>query len=440
MKCMTLRSWILGTVVGVKSTIALAATDSAPQPPVSLVRMEAEADDKLTMVTLRLSGKSHAGSLSVEEHGTFLQIVVPQAIVASPGEFVDAAGPYVRKMAAFQIRPSDAGVRLFVSEAAEAVAPASKVDVFDDRVVVSIDHASIQAHLAQSKIAAADSQDPAKIVAATEVSAVPAPASLIAEDKAGNAVEAEVAGTAAESASKLNPLSPQVLQRVGLFLGALMLLALAAARLAPYLRNRRVAKEAAAQTMRTVATFALMPKQNLTLIEVCDQKILLAVSPSGVQYITTIEPRPPSSVRVPRQSSFQQALALAGGSGAAVTGAKAQVGRLGPASAAAGGSRSEDGAQGVVLEALRRRERKDLPGEAVMDGDRPAAPVAPKAKRSTAASGGESHVARSEGSRAPVAQETRKSGSQQASGAGLDDSVDDVTRLIREKLKKLRSL
>jgi flagellar protein FliO/FliZ len=111
--------------------------------------VDGESDEAMSLFNVRFDKKPAWTKLSdLQEHGTFLQLVLPNTVVPNPGEFFEGNSPYVQKIAAFQLTPSSAGVRFFTSESAAKTKQAATVEVLGKRVVVTVDHAQMKKLLA----------------------------------------------------------------------------------------------------------------------------------------------------------------------------------------------------------------------------------------------------------------------------------------------------
>ncbi len=291
--------------------------------------IDGESDEKSSVITLRYDTKPSFARPVVEAHGSFLQVVLPNTTVLKPGVFQEANSPYIRKFAAFQLDEDTAALRLFVSKEAENLAPAVSVDILENRVLIIVDHAKAEKALAQNfqGVPVKGGPSPQEVVKQTEVrSDIPDPISLMGASKTldvavgpqkpvsvteatapaiaeGKSSESVVDGAAAAQAAKasLKEKNPEVaapkatdnldtkLMVVTAF-SALMLLVLIGLK-----SWRKVAAKTvppgAELSLKTIATHALGPKQRITVIQVGNEQILLGVSPDSINFLTSLRPQ-----------------------------------------------------------------------------------------------------------------------------------------------------
>lgn len=297
--------------------------------------IDGESDQKSSVITLRYDSKPTFAKPVVEAHGSFLQIVLPNTMVLKPGVFQEGNSPYIRKFAPFQLDEDTAALRMFVTKEAEGIAPAVTVDILENRVLVIVDHEKAEKSLAQSfnGVPVTGGPSPEQVVKQTPVrSDIPDPISLMSEVKpadaavagpspaaapAAKAAVAEAPGQAAAketlngadaaaaakaalktktAAGEEQPQAPRwadgietKMIAVTIFC-ALMLFGLIALK-----SWRKVAVKTLPPgetfSLKTLATHALGPKQKITVIQVGQEQILLGVSPEGINFLTSLRPQ-----------------------------------------------------------------------------------------------------------------------------------------------------
>ncbi len=266
----------------------------------TLGKISVESQQDLSEVTIRLNAKPDWTNYQIKDHGTFIQIDLPKTLVPNPGEFINGAGPLVQKVAAFQSPKNSAGVRVFLSEDAALVKKSLKHDLLGDRILISIDHKKLAEFVAKDPANTAVSSaenSVQQVIDSTEISnAIPAPANKI--------------GKALDKASSLQfkntkPLSKQ-LTNISIFSGVLLLgLAFFHIIRSRFKRTkqRKNSEKTLGEELKLISSHALAPKQKIQLIEVAGQKILLGVSPDGINYLTSIqEPTKPLTTPQPQHS------------------------------------------------------------------------------------------------------------------------------------------
>lgn len=422
-------------------TPALAAAPAKSLPAAkdlaTLGLIDAESDESTTTVTVRLEEKpSWTKPRDLQDHGTFLQLVLPSVIVPEPGKFFEGSGPHVKKIAVFQLTPSDAGVRIFVEGSAAKVKAATTLELLDKRIVLSMSHADIPAPDAPLAFvgppapvgppvpeAGKDGSSADAIIAKTVVRHDPKPSDLIKKDKGGLKLDQAAAGGF--------DLRGKLIQ-VAMFLGGMIVLMVLALAVKPYLRHRR-AKIAGFEeqplTMKTLATLPLAARQKVSVIQVGDEKILIGVTPENVTFLTTIGKSQPQQqfvsaplpARVP--PTFSKMLADGATQGEVELRPRAQIPASKPAPAPA------------------PKVQAQLPEET-----RPA----PKRPRAEGASGKGSKINIAVGDDGvqdlgrptppPPARKVPVAKPAAPAPAGEQAAIDDVTKMIREKLRSLRSI
>lgn len=329
-----LRPWIsriLGSFIALATcTPALAKAKDPAQakevPLVTLGLIDAETDPQLPSITIRLNQKPTWTKLSeIQNHGAFLQLTLPGTIVPEPGKFFDGVSPYMPKIAAFQLTPSDAGIRFFINQDAAKTKEALTAEVLGERIVLTLDVKK----LGQSVAVAAVSSSPDFIE--KDLIGPPAPSAISAEQViARTAVQSDepapserFKSTASNSHSKE---STQTLATGGIDLqgkmvrmaafSAVMLGLLLVTWLAkPYLKRRAGLKGDLSSsdnlTMKTLSTLALAPRQKISLIQVGNERLLIGISPDQITFLSAIgasTPTPPLRMQHPAPTAVTQGM------------------------------------------------------------------------------------------------------------------------------------
>lgn len=239
---------------------------------VALGEIDSEADETMTNVTVRLDAKPQwANPGEVQDHGSFLQVILPDVLVPEPGKFIESASPYIKKIAVFQLNQKDAGVRFFVAADAALTKQATTVALLDKRVVLTVDHEKMKALLP------APAGSAAAVIAKTEVrNDIPPPSELVKKD-------AVKAAPGVDLRDKLTS--------AAIFSGGMLVLLALSLMLKPYIRRRQARVSGTPEqqvSMKTLANLPLAARQRLQLIQIGDEKILIGVTPDSINYITTV--------------------------------------------------------------------------------------------------------------------------------------------------------
>ena len=474
------------------SPAAAAATTTPPTKPaaavdklVTLGLIDGENDDKMPSITLRLDHAPEWDTLGeLQDHGSFLQLILPGTLVPEPGKFFEGVKPFLPKIAVFQLTPSDAGIRFFVSTDAAKVKEFTHAEILGNRIVLTLDQAKLKEALAQADMGTELVGPPApgamsaeQVIARTEVHRDDAvPSDLVKKDKASRLTS----GNDLDLRDKL--------LRATLFSIA-MLVFLGGSWLAkPYLRKRRALAAAVAGgelpseplSIKTLASLSVAARQKVSLIQVGGERFLIGVTPEHVSFLTTIGQTPgvptmaqaaqplrlPSkSTGAPRdlsaaaaslsggQVNFNQALDEADDSGATLTLKQSSQAPPrptrrdnAPSSRTSGypqnaerresGERPSPRGQAPSPEGGQLRQKRQTGSRINIgvseDGVQDFGPSEPR--RRAATQDDDLTPSRSQVSNTGASNKSRA-----ADGDG-QKAIDDVTRLIREKLKNLRTI
>lgn len=287
----------------------------AGQVPASITRIEGESDKALSIVTVGLSAKPDWSSPVVEDHGTFVQVLMPATVVPEPGTFTDANSPFITKIAAFQVnnqasgQPTDAAIRMFVNRDAAAVKEATVAEILADRLVVTLDHKKLESALARSGTLAAPA---AGSVPEVDPGKEPSPAEIV---KAATTEETSASASPWPAAGiRVPDLSNKLAIASGFSLFMLILMGVVyrfkrinpfrsggfTAGIGSHVRQmKKIVKHRVPQSedgddyardisMKTISTMAIGARQKLALVQVGPETILLSVTPGGVQFLTAI--------------------------------------------------------------------------------------------------------------------------------------------------------
>lgn len=385
---------------------------------VTIGEIDGETDAKMTIVNVRLDKSPTAQTtFELQDHGSFLQMNLKDAIVPEPGKFFDGSNPYLPKIAVFQVGPNEAGIRFFASKSTAKIKQALSAEALGNRIMLTIDNAKLESLLAQVPVNMELVGPPAEfasktptaeaIIAQTQVSNdIPEPAALV-KGNAKTVVEPKLGSGGLDLRGKLI--------NVSIFSGAMLALLGLTFLFKPYLRRKAQAKgfiQDAGISMKSLATMSVAARQKIQLVQVGNQQILLGVGPDNVTFLTTIvggsAPAAVAPVPAAIPQSFSRMLS----------------------------ERSES------LEMRRAPVLKKIPGN---DPESLAAPKAPVEQAALAApaskvkiSGGRINVSVGEDG---VKQVSPKKSKELAKDDGEGQrAIDDVTRMIREKLKTLRTI
>lgn len=278
-------------------------------PTNTLGKIDTETDAAATIMTVRLDHKPAWDKVEIEEHGTFLQFSMPGVFAPNPGEFIDTPGPVVAKAGVFQPKADTASVRLFVRKEAGDVLQASTIDVLDNRVVFRLDHKKldsiINSHatptLTGTTTAAAGPSEAEQVIQRTEVKTdIPAPATLL-QNKTADAPATAIGSDVANLKNKMIG--------VAIFCGLMLTILISLNYLRPMLRKSRKQDDTAAPkfNIQTLATQVLSPKQKLAVVEVGGQRFLIGIGPDQISLVSELQSSMlPQAARAPVMNAAPQ--------------------------------------------------------------------------------------------------------------------------------------
>lgn len=290
----------------------------AEKKPLSLGKVETEVENDLTIITARLSRQPSWKELQIEDHGTFLQIKLPVTTIPNSGDFIDGNGPFLKKIATFQVGNEDGALRLFINQDAAKAKLATTAELLGERVIVTIDHKKLE-----QLIQPAAKEKPATPVADNSVAAAaPAAATVVAKTDAkadavaavapaaaASATEAQAVettkdpilakSTTSEAAAEALPTGDDKLDLKGklmtatAFCGAMLLMLIGAQVWKKQRRkNGKTFKGAPAMEpapMKILSNLSVSSRQKLALVQVGGQQILLGISQDNITFLTNVD-------------------------------------------------------------------------------------------------------------------------------------------------------
>ena len=274
----------------------------------TLGEVNGESDDEFSTVNVRLNRAPTWTMINrFEDHGSFIQLILPKTLVPNPGSFIEGNSPYIKKIALFQLTAQDAAVRLFVTEKASIVLAATEAELLGQRIVITVDHKIVK----ESAISLAN-----LATAPAETDRIKTDRIKADKSKTGGAVTVSAKGNQSLSKAQLEKVLAAGIQdsnnqkpstklgmkslpagsqfdlrgkliQVVLFLGGLIGLLVAVrlfkGRQGP---NGRPGTTKEALQLQTLATLNLAPKQKISVVQVGNQQILLGLTPDSVNFLT----------------------------------------------------------------------------------------------------------------------------------------------------------
>lgn len=251
--------------------------------------VDGESDQKSSIITVRYDSKPGFAKPKVEAMGSFIQVTLPNTMVPKPGQFVDVNSPYIRKFAVFQLDEQTAGLRLFVTKEASHLAAAVTTDILENRVVIVMDHVEAEkqllAHFDGVPVTGGPTAE--DVVKKTEVRAdIPDPARP--QEAAKEPAKATTVTTPAEATPWSHGLEGKLVM-VTVFSAVMLILLIALKSWRRVMSKKWPGSPVEDYSLKTLATHPVGPKQKLTVVQVGQEQILLGVSPDNINFLTALK-------------------------------------------------------------------------------------------------------------------------------------------------------
>ena len=259
-----------------------AAESKASDEVLSINKVAGESGKKLSIVTIYLNKKPKWKKIDLEAHGTFLQLSLKNTLVPKPGKFYDIDSPYFSKMVLIQNDDNEAIIRVFTNQEAGLLAKATDIDLLNKRIVLTANHTFL-AELLAKKNKSEEKVDSSKVASKETVKPKnpkepSTPFALDTESMPSNLVANNNDDT---FKSKL-----KIAAYFSIAMIFLLLLSLTWRRLV--INRKLLSPRSSNIPMQALNQLVLAPKQKLSLVQVGHEKLLLSVSPEGISLITHI--------------------------------------------------------------------------------------------------------------------------------------------------------
>ncbi len=278
--------------------------------PVTIDSLVSEVGPRYTTVSIDLVGNPHwqePPTLKVIDN--FIEINLRDTVVAEGGITLPIKSPILKKMSAAQTDANTATVRVYTPKTPSLVAEATTVELLGSRLLVTLDHQTYNTNLAKFNEPNTDFIGP------------PPPQLIAAADLPENQLMPSdlVKSRAADTALKGTPntLRQKLLQTTG-FSAFMLFLLVGIHAYKRFARKASLANKPGAELMKmeTLSNLVVSPKQRISMIQVGDERFLIAVGPDQVNFLTALKSTSaPISPIVAKQleqaRSFEQALATA---------------------------------------------------------------------------------------------------------------------------------
>lgn len=241
--------------------------------------IDGDSSDKLSVITIRLNHMISGEIPKITSHDGFLQFILRNTIIKNPGEFVELKGPILKKIVAVQADEKDTLIRIFTKKNSFEVMEASEIDFLNKRIVFSVDHNRFYSHV---------DKDNSKFINTDK--------DFSKEDVINNnSLKSDMPSDIDKMESNNNLSSDhssfrEYLENLAWMFFGLILTGLAMLSLRRVFRNRKLMKYSSVSVpMRTLNDLVLAPRQKLSLVQVGAEQLLLSVSPDGISLISHMD-------------------------------------------------------------------------------------------------------------------------------------------------------
>ncbi len=272
------------------SCIGIAKELPTKEDIISLTNISGEQDENLSTVTATFSKPPTYTKVGIEDHGSFVQILLPNMIATQAGEFFEGNSTEVKKIAMFQRTPTTAAIRLFVNNKAHLVKQATEVSILGNRLIASINEKKLKQLAERNK-----KDEVTNLIEKTKLSEVIKNTSV---DKSISQPATLIKGKKTSSEAII---TNKKLTIIAGFLALMLVIALTVFTLRSRIKklvSKSSKKDEAIKLINLLDSQKLNQKQTLQVVSIEGQKILLSVSDENVSFMTNLDQPRPQSPRV----------------------------------------------------------------------------------------------------------------------------------------------
>ncbi|MDD9951100.1 MAG: flagellar biosynthetic protein FliO [Zetaproteobacteria bacterium] len=257
--------WLVYNPIPVYAQKGTKVQKTAPAQAAFFEHANAEVGDELSLIKFKFSKKPVFPELKLVDKDHFLQVELPGVVVKDPGVFIDLQHPEIPKAIFFQTGTTDALLRLFTKQATADIYKRASVDLFHDNLVVT---------LKPTKLATPKPEAAQAATTLSKPSANTAPPS-----------PPETKATEEDNTTSEFPLDTKLrmIAWISLALFALMIITLTFRRI--WLGQGNQGLTAGSPGLKILQSIALAPKYRLSLVQVGKSKYLFSIGPEGVQMV-----------------------------------------------------------------------------------------------------------------------------------------------------------
>lgn len=259
------------------------ANSNQKQSYVILEKITTELGDELSLIKIKFNQKPSIKNLSIINKDSFMQINLPNVVIPDPGNFVDLDHPFIPKVIFFQTSPKQAILRLFSNIKTSEAINYTSADIFHDNLIITYKDPKAKKDLAAKATAKASK----KVAMDQDIQEEQI------DDLELDELEPNLALTSTGMTEEEKFPLDLKLKFVAFISLALFLLMIA------FLTLRRVwlgqtnqGLSSSGPGLKILQSISLAPKYRLSLVQVGQSKYLFSIGPEGVSMVA--QPETPS--------------------------------------------------------------------------------------------------------------------------------------------------
>ncbi|NRA65213.1 MAG: flagellar biosynthetic protein FliO [Pseudobacteriovorax sp.] len=277
-------------------------TNSATQ----VIAIESESADDHTLITAKIQGSVLENIEKPKAHSTFIEIILPKTKSPIEGEFFDGNSPFIRKIALFAIGNDSLGMRIFPSQEPNTLMNSLSVQPLDGRILVHLDHKTVPPPI--TGIPTVE-----EVIANTEVrndAVDPVAAMPVKVNKQETEKKPPENSVLEIPQFDSSVLSDDLLQDkmiyATVFIAFMILFGVGSLIAKKMLSSKSKYMNKDNPIIQPVGNYQINPKQKITVLEISNQKVLVGISGETINYLTTIDDRASQVSNDPSKSQIVQ--------------------------------------------------------------------------------------------------------------------------------------
>lgn len=302
--------WLMVTTIGTSLLVSSLFGQSVDKPsnpfivkkePTStfnsLKSIQSETDEKSSIISVFFGKSPSWEKPEIQYDKNFFQIKLDNITILEPGKSYPSQSNHFKKIIPFQIDPNTSALRVYLDGNSLKYKQALSSDILGERLLIYLDHNLVTKSEKPSQIKSIAAPKPEKldkdlknILENTKVkSNIPDPITITNPSKKAKNTTSKKTGYF----DKLNSKFQLVAVVSGVMILLLLFMGLIKRRVLKSRANSKKDNSPKIPDLKPIATYSIGPKQRLTLIEIQNKMILLGVSSDNIQYLySSPDPEP----------------------------------------------------------------------------------------------------------------------------------------------------